>query len=68
MIRKQIGNHSQTRQPQSARDLGSHDTAAVADHVHKAGTEEINQQLRQEKRRGDQGDLPQRNMVVRMEF
>ena len=66
-ITEQIRNDGQARQSQAAGNFRNHNAAPIADGIDKLRAEHINQQLRQEKRGGDQRDLSQGYSVIRME-
>ena len=64
-------NLRQQRQPQKpcrGADLRGHDAPAVADAVHEPGAQEVHNQLGQEKRGGNQGDAPQGDGIIAVEF
>ena len=67
-IGEQIRKQGQAHEAQAAGDLGGDDAFTVTDTIHEAGAEHVHQQLRQEERCRDQGDLPQGDAQIRMEF
>ena len=67
-VPEQVRNKGQACQAQAGGNLRHDDTAPVADGVHKLRAEHVHQQLGQEERRGDQGNLAQRDRVVRMQL
>ena len=67
-IGKQVRDKSKPGQAGCGGDFRSNHAAPVTDPVHKPGTEQINQQLRDEKGHGDQGYFSQGDAVISMKF
>ena len=59
--------HSQQRQTHGGQHLRADHAGTVADPVYELGGGKVDQQLRQEERHGDQGDLLQRDAVSVLE-
>ena len=63
-VRQHVRQKRQPSQTQCACDFRGNHAAAVSDRIHKAGAEQVNQQLREKKCGGDQRDLAKRDGVI----